>query len=123
MGLVPWHPFRELDRMPNTMERLLAEPFANLGNLPELWQLRFPVEVIEQGNDVLVRKREVDEDREGVRHTERFYGTFSRTVAFPVPLESTKARATFRHGLLEVRAPRRNPNEGRDGRKLNIELQ
>lgn len=149
MDLVPWHPFRELDRMRSAIDRAFGDPLANWGGLPEPWHMRFPVEVMEREDEVVVRvelagidpkdvdvritdegvtlrgerKRETEQDRDGVRHTERFYGTFARTVAFPTPVDSTQAKATFRNGLLEVTAPRRQASDGRDGRKLDIDTQ
>jgi len=133
--------------MRSTLDRYFNEPLANWGSLPEPWHLRFPVEVLERGTDVVVRaelagidpndvdvritdegvvlrgerKRADEQDQAGVRHSERFYGTFARIVGFPVPVDSNRARAQFRHGVLEITAPRRQANEGRDGRKLNIE--
>lgn len=145
MDLVPWNPMREFDRLRATMDRLLSDSLLNLGmgNL----QMRFPIEVIDRGAEVVVRaelagidpkdvevritdegvtlrgerKLETDQDRAGIRHTERFYGSFARSVSFPAPVDSAQARATFRHGVLEVRAPKRQPSDGRDGRRLNIE--
>lgn len=134
--------------MRSAIDRIFAEPMVNWGSLPEPWHLRFPMEVMERGNHVVVRaelagidpqdvdlritdegitlrgerKQEADQDRDGIRHTERFYGTFARTIAFPTPVDSSRAKATFRHGLLEVTAPRRQPIDGRDGRKLDIEM-
>lgn len=147
MDLVPWHPFRELDRMRSAIDRVFGEPLVNWGGLTEPLHLRFPIEVMERANDVVVRaelagidpqdvdvritdegitvrgerKRETDNERDGVRHTERFYGTFARSVSFSTPVDSSRAKATFRNGLLEVTVPRRQATDGRDGRKLNIE--
>lgn len=53
-------------------------------------ELRTPVE----GNDVLCHLME------------RSYGKFSRTIRLAVPIDSNKAKATFRHGLLEVVLPK-----------------
>lgn len=134
--------------MRSAIDRVFAEPLVNWGSLPEPWHLRFPVEVVERADHIAVRvelagidpsdvdvritdegitlrgerKRETQNDRDGVRHTERFYGSFARTIAFPTPVDSSQAKATFRHGLLEVTAPRRQPTDGRDGRRLDIEM-
>ncbi|MFO7273252.1 MAG: Hsp20/alpha crystallin family protein [Bacillota bacterium] len=146
MDLIPWHPLRELERLRGPLERFFADPFfapaVPFGALVGA----FPVEVVEQGDDIVVRcelagidpkevdvritdqgvtirgerkAEEVDRQR-GAYRSERFYGAFSRTVSFPVPVDSDRASATFRHGLLEVRAPKRNPDAGPDGRRLNI---
>jgi len=146
VDLIPWHPLRELERLRGPLERFFADPFfapaVPFGALVGA----FPVEVVEQGDDIVVRcelagidpkevdvritdqgvtirgerkAEEVDRQR-GAYRSERFYGAFSRTVSFPVPVDSDRASATFRHGLLEVRAPKRNPDAGPDGRRLNI---
>ena len=80
------------------------------------------VRVTDQGVTIRGQRRAEEVERQGgTFRSERFYGSFSRTVSFPVPVDSDQARATFRHGLLEIRAPKRNPDAGRDGRRLNIE--
>lgn len=147
MDLVRWHPFGEVERWRNTVDRLLADPLLGITNLANV-NLRFPLEVLERDGEVVVRAElagidpqdvdvrisddgitvrgerhnEADQDRDGVRHSERFYGSFARTVAFPVSVDAGQARASFKNGLLEIRAPKRRPNEGRDGRKLDIEV-
>ncbi len=79
------------------------------------------VRITEEGI-TLRGERKLEADRNDIHHTERFYGSFTRSVGFPVPVDTTRARATFRHGVLEVRAPKRNPADGPDGRRLNIEV-
>lgn len=146
MELIPWSPLRDLERMRSTIDHFFRDP--NWGLLSEPWRMRFPVEVVERADHIAVRaelagidpkdvdvritdesitlrgerKREADEEHDGIRHSERFYGAFARTIAFPVPVDSTQAKATFRNGLLEVTAPKRQPNDGRDGRRLDIEV-
>lgn len=147
MELIPWHPFRELERVRSPLDRLFTDPVFGTGVTFGSAMGAFPVEVVEQGGDVLVRcelagidpeevdvritdqgvtirgeRKSAEVGRQGGAYrSERFYGTFSRTVGFPVPVDSDQATATFRHGLLEVRAPKRNPDAGRDGRKLSID--
>lgn len=146
MDLIPWHPFRELERVRTPLERFFTDPFFGTGVTFGGAMSAFPVEVVEQGDDILVRcelagidpqdvdvritdqgvtirgerKAEEVDRRRGAFRSERFYGAFSRTIGFPVPVDSEQATATFRHGLLEVRAPKRNPDAGPDGRRLNI---
>lgn len=146
MDLVPWQPWREFERLRNTIDRVFLEPFA-APTLAAGVNLRVPVEVLERADELVVRaevpgidpqdldvritdegvtlrgerKQAADADRDGIRHSERFYGAFMRHVAFPAPVDAARARATFRNGVLEVRAPRRHPDEGRDGRRLPIE--
>lgn len=149
MDLVPWQPFREMERMRNTFDRLFTDPVFSPALQLSPAVTAFPAEVLEQGNEVVVRcelagmdpndvdvritdqgvvirgerKVAVEQKERGTYRSERFYGSFSRSLPFPVPVDSDQATASFRHGLLEVRAPKRNPDTGRDGRRLSIETQ
>lgn len=58
--------------------------------------------------------------RDGMYHTERRYGAFARSVSFPAPVDPARATATYRHGVLEVRAPLATGDPG--GRKLDIAI-
>jgi len=147
VDLIPWNPLREWERIRTPLDRFFADPAFGTAMTFGSAVNAFPVEVVEQGGDVVVRcelagidpedvevrvtdqgvtirgqrRAEEVERQGGTFRSERFYGSFSRTVSFPVPVDSDQARATFRHGLLEIRAPKRNPDAGRDGRRLNIE--
>lgn len=131
------------------MARLIEDPWT-LGERPGYHESGPVVEVFEQGEEVVVRaeiagvdpqdvdvrlaedtvtiraERRPDEagaqGADGYFHSERQYGTFVRTVSLPAAVETSKARARFRHGLLEVRAPKR-VDEARHGRKVDIEVQ
>jgi HSP20 family protein len=47
-------------------------------------------------------------DKEDVCHlVERFYGSFSRNFNLPVSVDQSRAKATYKHGVLEVRLPKR----------------
>ncbi|MEW5763272.1 MAG: Hsp20/alpha crystallin family protein [Bacillota bacterium] len=50
------------------------------------------------------RAREVKE--EDYYHSERFYGSFSRTLPLPVEVKPDQARAKLANGILEVRIPK-----------------
>lgn len=51
------------------------------------------------------RKREHEEEREGVYRSERSYGSFCRVVPLPEGAQSEKAKANFRNGVLEITIP------------------
>lgn len=130
------------------LDRFFDNPFAELSHFMERWQSGLPVEVFERDGEVVVRaelagvdpkdvdvritddgltirgerRTEAELERDGTRYTERSYGSFARSIAFPAPVNADAAKATFRHGLLEVRAPRREPQDGRDGRRLPIDV-
>ena len=64
---------------------------------------------VEIGDNELViqgeRRVEHDENRRGVRRTEREYGVFYRTIPLPEGAQVDQAKASFRNGLLEVTVP------------------
>ena len=61
------------------------------------------------------RRHEFEENRDGVFHTERSYGSFFREIPLPEGAIGDKAEATFKDGVLEVRldAPPREVSRGR----------
>ena len=78
---------------------------------------------VEIGDDELTirgeRKYDHEEEREGVFHSERGYGSFCRVVPLPEGVMADSAKATFKNGVLEIvmQAP---PQEVRRGRRLEI---
>lgn len=52
-------------------------------------------------------KREEKEDKgKDYYRMERSYGSFSRTIPLPVEVDTDKAEATFKKGVLEIRLPK-----------------
>jgi HSP20 family protein len=65
------------------------------------------------------RKRETEETREGVYRSERSYGSFCRVIPLPEGIDASKAKATFKDGVLEVSVPvTERPSQGR---RIDIE--
>jgi HSP20 family protein len=147
VDLIPWQPGAGLLSRPQRLfERFFDDPWSLLGG-PVLRRVP-PVEVLERGDHVVIRAElagieprdldvRVEEDSVTIRgerrteergeeggffHSERQYGTFVRTVALPAPVDPARARARFRHGLLEVEAPRRD-DDARRGRRVDVEEQ
>ena len=53
-----------------------------------------------------VQHGETREDAKGYRVSETSRGAFERTVRLPTDVDSTKAKATFKDGVLEVKLPK-----------------
>ncbi len=144
MDLVPWHP---LDVRPRQLfDRFFEDPWRVISSFAGNGAPA--VEVFERGEDVVIRaeiagvdpqdmdvrltedmvtirgERRAEErgGQQGYYHSERQYGSFVRTVSLPSTVDAARAKARFRHGLLEIVAPRKI-DERRQGHKLNIELQ
>jgi HSP20 family protein len=72
-------------------------------------------EIVIQGE----RRVEHEENRRGVRRTEREYGLFYRTIPLPEGAQADQAKASFHNGLLEVTVP--VPERASERRPLAIE--
>jgi HSP20 family protein len=59
------------------------------------------------------RKREHEEEREGLYRSERSYGSFYRTIPLPDGAITEQANATFRDGVLKVTMPAPPASRGR----------
>ncbi|MEB3330192.1 MAG: Hsp20/alpha crystallin family protein [Candidatus Sericytochromatia bacterium] len=66
-------------------------------------------------------KREEEIREDSYFRSERQYGRFDRTVALPERIKEAEARATFKNGVLTIRAPLAEPQKKAQARKLKIE--
>jgi HSP20 family protein len=66
------------------------------------------------------RQQERDVNEEGYHRSERFYGSFYRSIPLPEGVNAENAKAAFRNGVLEItmQAPRR---EEQRSRRLEIQ--
>lgn len=78
---------------------------------------------VEIGDDAITlhgeRKREFEDDREGVFWSERNYGSFTRVIPLPSGAIADSAKATFNNGILEIVMQAPSP-EARRGRRIDI---
>ena len=89
----------------------------------ELPRLRKDEVKVEVADDTLTiqgeRKREHEEEHEGLYRSERSYGTFRRAIELPPGTIPDQAKATFKDGVLEIAMPA--PSEQvRRGHQLEI---
>ena len=122
-------PFEEFERR---FEDFLRRPFSMM-ETP--WWTRWPalagevspsMDIYEEGGDIVVKaeipgmKKEEKVERKNYVHLERSYGSFARTFALPAEVQTDKARATFKDGVLELRVPKTAEAASRT-RKVAIE--
>jgi len=150
MALMRWDPWEDLARLREEVTRLFERPFFGPPfRLREREEMFEPlVDVYEADKEVVVKaelpgidpkdvevrvfdeavlirgetKEEREEERPGYYRRERRQGKFYRQVRLPALVKPDEARATFRHGLLEVRAPKAEPVDGR-GRRVEIKTE
>ncbi len=68
------------------------------------------IEVSIQDGALIIRgeKREEAERKEkGAVRTERFYGSFHRSVTLPTAVDDTKVKASYKNGVLELTLPKK----------------
>ncbi len=100
--------------------------------MPEMEELSPTVDIFEEGGDVVVKaelpgikkedidvrltdstitisgekKREEKVEKKGYHRIERSYGSFARAFTLPSEVQTDKAKAQFKDGILEIRAPK-----------------
>lgn len=133
-NLVRWDPVRDMMSLREAMDRLFEESFVHPRGMlaPVEGAARLALDVFESDDDVTVRasipgvnpddidisvtgdvltiKGETSEEREekkGNYHLrERRYGAFQRSVNLPAPVNTDKAVAEFKNGVLTLTLPK-----------------
>lgn len=123
MALIPYEPFRVFDPFWNEMDRFMRRGKEEVSE----WIYRVDVEEtsskvvvtaeipgierkedlnIQVNENILtiqgeVRRIQQDEERTP-RHSERYFGTFTRKITLPAPVKADGAHASYRNGILEL---------------------
>lgn len=141
MSLIPWNPFREMDSFINEMNNFVERLPFGLGRItgPR-------VDVYQTEKDVIVKaeipgvskedlnvyidenmirlsgqtKRDEEYKDDNIYRSERYYGSFSRTIPLPVEVKSEKASAEYRDGILKITVPKAEPGKIK-GRRIDIQ--
>ncbi len=132
MSLVRWNPFSELEDVSHRLNRFFgktapdqsgamtafdwapsvdvletAEEFQIKAELPEVKKEDIKVSV-DEGVLRIEGERKHEKEEKGKRYhrVERSYGSFLRTFTLPENVDSSKVRAEYKDGLLNVRVPK-----------------
>ncbi len=132
MSITRWEPWSELMTLRDAMDRLFQESFvqpgrllgaAGAGGVPiDMYQqdgalvVKAPLPGVKPEDiditvvgDTLTIKGETRQEKEikeeDVIRRERRFGSFSRSVSLPSPVDTSKANATFEDGVLTLRLP------------------
>ena len=121
--------FEEFFRRPFSM---LGPSLFPAIRMPELGEISAKVDIFEEGNDVVVKaelpgmkkddlevnltddtitvsgekKKEEKIEKKDYYRVERSYGSFTRSFRLPKEVQSDKAKANFKDGVLEIRVPK-----------------
>ncbi|NLM74574.1 MAG: Hsp20/alpha crystallin family protein [Clostridiaceae bacterium] len=141
MSLIPWNPFREMDSFINEMNNFVERLPFGLGRITDP-----RVDVYQTEKDVIVKaeipgvskedlnvyidenmirlsgqtKRDEEYKDDNIYRSERYYGSFSRTIPLPVEVKSEKASAEYRDGILKITVPKAEPGKIK-GRRIDIQ--
>jgi HSP20 family protein len=64
-------------------------------------------------------KKDTEIKNETMYRSERYYGSFARTIPLPSPILTEQAKAEYKDGILSVTAPKAEPTPPK-GRKVDI---
>ena len=135
MSLMRWRPTHDLTGMREEMNRLFDNFFSGLperrkGLLESEWAPSIDVAETDEeivvtaelpgvkqeevditiADDVLILKGEKKEEKEvkekNYHRIERSYGSFQRSISLPTGTEASKAKATYKDGILSVTIPK-----------------
>jgi HSP20 family protein len=121
--------FEEFFRRPLSM---LGPSWFPAIRMPEIGEVSAKVDIFEDGNDVVVKaelpgmkkedldvnltddtitvsgekKKEEKIEKKDYYRVERSYGSFTRSFRLPKEVQSDKAKASFKDGVLEIRVPK-----------------
>lgn len=132
MSVTRWEPWSELMTLRDAMDRLFQESFVQPGRLIGTAVTgAVPIDMYQQDGAVVVKaplpgvkpediditvvgetltikgemKEEKEVKEEDVIRRERRFGSFSRSVSLPNPVDTSKASASFENGVLTLTLP------------------
>jgi HSP20 family protein len=138
-----WDPFEALTDLQTDLNRAFNRSLSR----PESWVKGFDpvVEVREEGDHFLVhadlpgvkkedfsikvqgstltlsgeRKSEKEVKEKKAYYSERSYGSFTRTLEFPLEIQADKVKASYKDGVLEISLPKA---ESAKAREISVEV-
>jgi len=142
MALVPWNPFRDMDSIGREMSTFFDFPsnmFASFSSSPRVDVYQTKENVIMKAeipgvskddlnlfiDESTIRldgqfKRENELKDENVYRTERYYGSFSRTIPLPAEVKPEQAKAEYKDGILSITVPKLEPTKTKS-RRIDIQ--
>ncbi len=143
-------PFEEMERWFEDVFRrpfsLLGPSWLPRMRFPELEEISPVVDIYEEGDNVVVKaeipgikkddidvsltdntitisgekEKEEKVEKKNYYRLERSYGSFTRTFRLPAEVQSDKAKAKFKDGILEIRIPKTEEAKKRE-KKVKVE--
>lgn len=131
MAMVRWDPFREMERIRDTMDRFIEEGLGVTGITPERLSA-FPVDIYQTESEISVkaavpgmkpedinisvlgnmltisgeRKEEKETKEENYISREMRMGRFQRQITLPTEVNAENAQAKFENGIVTLTLPK-----------------
>lgn len=142
--ITPWSPFRDVDKIHDTIDRMFEDssfgarmpmvsvniPVVNIrstdkaviveAEIPGVDEKDLDIEI--QENTLIIsghKKSEEEINEKNYFRCEFTYGSFSRAVALPVPVQEDKAEAVISKGTLKITLPKVEEQKPK-GKKISI---
>ena len=144
MALIRWQPFHEMDALQRDMNRMFETlasdnqnsmrqsfmPLAEMEQTENAVHLKIEVPGMKADDlDVQVtkeavmitgeRKSESKSEKNGMKRSEFRYGSFSRTIPLPVPVDNNQVKGDYQDGILTLELPKLQKQENKVT-KVNI---
>ena len=144
MALIRWQPFHEMDALQRDMNRMFEAlasenqssmrqsfmPLAEMEQTENAVHLKVEVPGMNADDiDVQVtkeavmitgeRKSESKSEKNGMKRSEFRYGSFSRTIPLPVPVDNSQVKGDYQDGILILELPKLQKQENKVT-KVNI---
>ncbi len=141
--LARWDPFKELEEIRDAFDRFFGRSLALKKSEPSIFdstpwtpsidmidkkdsivvKAEIPgvdkknIKVTFQDNTLTIKgetKREEEEKKGNYYYSERYYGSFSRTIELPVEIEKDKVKANYKDGILTITLPKSKEAESKE---------
>jgi HSP20 family protein len=138
MALIRWQPFHEMDALQRDMNRMFEALASN--EQTSMRQAFMPLAEMEQTDDAVhlkvevpgmsaddldvqvtkeavmisgERKSESKSEMNGMKRSEFRYGSFSRTIPLPVPVDNNQVKGDYQDGILTLELPKIQKQENK----------
>lgn len=138
MALIRWQPFHEMDALQRDMNRMFEALASN--EQTSMRQAFMPLAEMEQTQDAIhlkvevpgmnvddldvqvtkdavmitgERKSESKSENNGMKRSEFRYGSFSRTIPLPAPIDNNQVKGDYQNGILTLELPKLQKQENK----------
>jgi len=132
MAIIKWDPWREIEDVFDRYNRAVGLSRSGSQGVMTAGEWSPRVDIVENDNEFLIkaeipevkkedvkvsvdngvltlkgeRKQEKEEKGKKFHRVERYYGSFTRSFTLPENVDESKAKATFKDGMLKLQIPK-----------------